>query len=244
MTRFSLLFVCATIVEVWSLRAGINPHTLAGLGATCPRLWPGSSSQMMAGFGAPRAKPKDKFGKKDFERQMRSYNKWYIEGYPPPNQMDVYVHAAGKPKFWFVGKVNARAEAFSEAPDFALAAVVQKRLVLEHAKLLQPLELGRSKALELWCAPPNSEMAVAQKQQALRPLDGLKPGVDGSPALSMADCGFLPEQYTAEDRNGFYVKLPPDGVPEAESKVKIMSPAEAAAGGYLDDQPRPNASPE
>ena len=186
---------------------------------------------LMAGFGAPRAAAKKKpFGKKDFEQQMKSYNSCYVQGYPPPNAVDVYVHAEGKERFWFVGKANARADATS---DYGLAVVVQKRHVLEHAKLLQPRELGVGKpTLELWCAPPNSEVKVAQRQQALRActleaerhpsallspliaiardwltlstmarrpmcagrLDGLKPGVDGLPALTLTDVGFLPEQ--------------------------------------------------
>ena len=97
----------------------------------------------MGGFGAPQPKaaaPKKPLNKKDFERQMNSYNALRIDGYPPPNVVDVYVHAPGKDKFWFVGKVAARAEA---TDDYGLAAVVQKRLVFEHAKLLQP-----SKTLE------------------------------------------------------------------------------------------------
>jgi len=197
---------------------------------------------LMAGFGAPRAAAKKKpFGKKDFEQQMKSYNSCYVQGYPPPNAVDVYVHAEGKERFWFVGKANARADATS---DYGLAVVVQKRHVLEHAKLLQPRELGVGKpTLELWCAPPNSEVKVAQRQQALRRLDGLKPGVDGLPSLTLTDVGFLPEQYDAESGKGFYVRLPPDGVPLGESEVKIMSPAQAAAGGYLDAPPAEDGAP-
>ena len=103
----------------------------------------------MGGFGAPQPKaaaPKKPLNKKDFERQMNSYNALRIDGYPPPNVVDVYVHAPGKDKFWFVGKVAARAEA---TDDYGLAAVVQKRLVFEHAKLLQPREIGLSKTLEV-----------------------------------------------------------------------------------------------
>lgn len=231
----------------------------------------------MGGFGAPQPKaaaPKKPLNKKDFERQMNSYNALRIDGYPPPNVVDVYVHAPGKDKFWFVGKVAARAEA---TDDYGLAAVVQKRLVFEHAKLLQPREIGLSKTLEvrganrmhayglriasgcafladnpcvlrvsrsirqLWCAPPNSEMKVAQRQQALRRLDGLRAGVDGTAPLTIDDCGFLPEQYTAEDQKGFYVRLPPDGVPREENRVQIMSPGQAAASGYLDKLPTKDA---
>ena len=59
--------------------------------------------------------------------------------------------------------------------------------------------------------------------------------------LVLEDCGFLPEQYTAEDKGGFYVRLPPDGVPESENVVKIMSPAQAAAGGLIGKEQLPSS---
>ena len=191
-----------------------------------------SSSSMMAGFGKPAGPKKKSFeGKKSFEKHMQQYEELRINGYPPPNVVDVYVHAKGAEKFWFVGKCCVRDGVVDEDGP-AMAAVKQKRLVFEHAKLLQPREMGglkgsKPKELELWCAAANSEVSVAQRQQGLRALDTLKP--DG--ALSMEDVGFLPEQYTAEDGKGFYVRLPPNGQPEGESKVKIVSPEEAAAGG-------------
>ena len=184
----------------------------------------------MAGFGAAKP-PKTKAfnGKKTFEEQMRRYTEHRVEGYPPLNVVDMYVHRPDSSKFWFVGKVAARSGA---TDDYALAAVVQKRLVLEHAKLLQPLDLGRSKTLEMWCAPANTEVSVAQKQQALRSLQGLKVPDAGVGALTLADVGFLPEQYDKENK-GFYVKLPNDGIPVEESKVKIVSPQEAEATGLI-----------
>ena len=102
------------------------------------------------------------------------------------------------------------------------------------------LRVSRS-VRQLWCAPPNSEMKVAQRQQALRRLDGLRAGVDGTAPLSIDECGFLPEQYSAEDQKGFYVRLPPDGVPREENRVQIMSPGQAAASGYLDELPTKGA---
>jgi len=186
---------------------------------------------MMAGsgFGAAKpSKPKGFEGKKTFERQMNAFHALREPGYPPPNQVDVYVHATGSDKFWFVGKCVTRT---GVVEDLGLSAVVQKRLVLEHAKLLQPRVLGSAKDLEVWTAPPNSEMRVAQRQQGLRPLAGLK----APPTLGMDECGFLPEQYTAEDREGFYVRLPADGQPDADSSVKVLSPEQAVAGGFLGD---------
>ena len=188
---------------------------------------------MMAGFGSAARKDKKKdgafMGKKTFEMHMRQYHAHLVPGYPPRNQVDVYVHAEGTDRFWFVGKACAKENGKVEDGP-ALAVLMQKRLVLEHAKLLQPRLLGMAKGqLELWCAPPNSEVAVAQKQQGLRRLDGMKkPAKD---ELSLEEVGFLPEQYTKEDGQGFYARLPPDGQPVGASSVKIISPQEAAAGG-------------
>lgn len=187
--------------------------------------------KMMAGFGKPIKQKKKSFeGKKTFEKQMESYTDLRIEGYPPPNVVDVYVHAEGAERFWFVGKSCSREGAAGEDGP-ALSVVKQKRLVLEHAKLLQPREFARTKAnLELWSAPPNSEVSVSQRQQGLRRLDELSKD-EALKSLEMSDVGFLPEQYTAEDGKGFYVRLPPDGQPDTASTVRIVSPEEAAAGG-------------
>lgn len=181
----------------------------------------------MAGFGKAAPQKKKSFeGKRTFEKHMVQYEELRVAGYPPPNVVDVYVHAQGDERFWFVGKACAQDGVVEDGP--ALSVVKQKRLVFEHAKLLQPRLLGKKGAvLELWCAPANTEVSVAQRQIPLRGLDGLKP----APELSMDNVGFLPEQYTAEDGKGFYVRLNPDGTPAEESKIKIVSPEEAAAGG-------------
>ena len=184
----------------------------------------------LAGFGkAPSKAPAKKAvksgsfdGKKTFEKQMRSWNAMHDDG-QQPDACDVYVRSERSEKFWFVGKSAGPRGACDDAA--ACSAVVQKRLVLEHAKLLQ-LELRMAPALELWCAPLNSEMRVAQKQQGLRRLDGLSGARD---ALSMDACGFLPEQNVkdnGEKETGFYVRLPPDGQPLEASEVKVVSPTE------------------
>lgn len=168
--QLALLLASAVVAD--GLRAGCLLH-----GPSARR----APTAQMAGFGATKTTAKRSFeGKKTFERQMRSYTKHRLDAYPPPNLVDVYVHGAGKPKFWFVGKSVARE---GSTDDYALSVVVQKRLVLEHAKLLQPRELGGASKLELWAAPPNSEISVAQHKQGLRPLDGLKAGPD----LTMED---------------------------------------------------------
>ena len=184
----------------------------------------------LAGFGKAAKKPSAKKaagsfdGKKSFEMQMRSWNTLHEDG-KKADEVDVYVRSAKSDKFWFVGKSAARAGACDDAA--AYSAVVQKRLCLEHAKLLK-LELRTAKTLQLWCAPGNTEMKVAQKMIGLRPLDGLKGARE---ALPLDECGFMPEQYekaNGEMEQGFYVRLPDDGQPAKGevSSVKVMSPEE------------------
>ena len=184
-------------------------------------------SIQMAGFGsAPSKKPTDPFkkpkeAKKLFEAAMRRFNE-HRGPRPFDNQVDVYVKADGErasDKFFFVGKAVAR---MGSTDDYAVSVLAQKRLVLEHAKLLQR-ELKAAKKLQLWVAPPNSEVRVAQRQVPLRSLADVK--FDAG-ALSPDDVGFAPEQYTAEDRDGFYVRLPPNGIPVTESDVRIVPPEE------------------
>ena len=117
----------------------------------------------------------------------------------------------------------ARAAANACEDAGACSALVQKRLVLEHSKLLQ-LSLKTAKDLQMWCAPGNTEMKVGQKLESLRPLDGIKGTRD---ALPMDVCGFEPEQYkkaNGEVEQGFYVRLDDNGQPKGESHVKVVPP--------------------
>ena len=84
---------------------------------------------------------------------------------------DVYVRAEGAERFWFVGKSVGSAEC-----DGPSAVLVQKRIILEHAKRLQR-ELAAARTLQLWTAPANTEVAVAQRKQPLTSLSGLRPSV-------------------------------------------------------------------
>ena len=192
----------------------------------------------MAGFGKAPSKPAAKKAvksfqsiKKTFEQQMRSWNALH----ETPQELDVcdvYVRSTTSNKFYFVGKSATRRDACDDAA--ARSAVLQKRLVLEHSKLLQ-LSLKTAKELQLWCAPANTEMRVAQKLQGLRALDGVR-GVRDD--LSMDAVGFLPEQYekaNGEVEQGFYVRLPDDGQPPegSGSAVKVMTPDEAMEMGAI-----------
>lgn len=189
---------------------------------------------MMAGFGGgatkkPAAKKGKKGGaaagssfqgQKTFEKQWKNYKE--LRAQDGSNQVDVFVRAEGNEKFWFVGKAVAREGLCDDAGQAVLA---QKRAILEHAKLLVgELRLAKT-PLQLWAAPPNSEMAVAQKQQALRRLDGLpKP----DQPLTLTECGFEPEQYL-DPAQGFYVRLGDDGAPTSGPiHPKIVSAEELA----------------
>ena len=188
----------------------------------------------MAGFGGGATKkPAAKKGKKgsgasagSFQGQKTFMAQWEnykeLRAKDSSNQVDVFVRAEATDKFWFVGKAVARE---GTCDDAGLAVLAQKRAVLEHAKLLVgELKLART-PLQLWAAPPNSEMAVAQKQQPLRPLDGLPKPAE---PLTLADCGFEPEQYL-DPAQGLYVRLGDDGAPTSGPvEAKIVSAQELA----------------
>ena len=96
-------------------------------------------------------------------------------GSPEPNVCDVYVHAVGSDRLWWVGKSCARG-GVGGVDGAALAVVLQKQLVLENAKILQPLELGQAEELEVWCAPLGGELTSAQrKEDGMHPLTTLRP---------------------------------------------------------------------
>ena len=111
--------------------------------------------------------------------------------------------AGGYGALWLVTALSRPLGAFPTTPDAALAMVAQKRLVLEHAKALVR-ELAMTTApLQMWVAPANTEMRVAQKFEGLRRVDQLKRG-----ALSVDDCGYDPETWT-DPKLGFKVRLDP-----------------------------------
>ena len=201
------------------------------------------------GGGAAVRKPGSQVSpKKRIERAMRAYAALRGEKGAADRAVDVYVKGVGPLvgssgglcRFWYVGKAvgcagsdGAQAEA-QEGFDGAASVLAQKRLILEHAKLLQR-ELKEAAALELWWAPPNTEVAVARRQQQLHGMEGLR--LSEAQRSSPDDCcGFSPEVYTAEDRKGFYVKLPADGVPldGSEVQTRFVTPEEATSELGLD----------
>ena len=190
------------------------------LGSLCsaPTSRPGSPLLMAKGFGAPKksgggfgapkkaaAAKKSKRpegnllfeGQKTFDKHFELF-KSLQDPEDRSNMVDCYVRAEGNDKFWFVGKAVAKA---GSCDDAALAMVAQKRLVLEHAKALVRELAMTTESLQMWVAPPNTEMRVAQKMEGLRRIDQLKRG-----DLSVEDCGYDPETWT-DPKLGFKVRL-------------------------------------
>ena len=204
------MLLAAFLSSGWTLSPRVGSHCCAPTSRHCGPL------QMAKGFGAPKkgggfgaskkAAAKSKRpegnlvfeGQKTFDKHLKLF-KSLEDPEDRSNMCDCYVRAEGNDKFWFVGKAVAKA---GSCDDAALAMVAQKRLVLEHAKALVR-ELAMTTApLQMWVAPANTEMRVAQKYEGLRRVDQLKRG-----ALSADDCGYDPEHWT-DPRLGFKVRLP------------------------------------
>ena len=194
------MLLAAFLSSGWTLSPRVGSHCCAPTSRHCGPL------QMAKGFGAPKkAAAKSKRpegnlvfeGQKTFDKHLKLF-KSLEDPEDRSNMCDCYVRAEGNDKFWFVGKAVAKA---GSCDDAALAMVAQKRLVLEHAKALVR-ELAMTTApLQMWVAPANTEMRVAQKYEGLRRVDQLKRG-----ALSADDCGYEPEHWT-DPKLGFKVRL-------------------------------------
>ena len=218
------MLLAAFLSSGWTLSPRVGSHCCAPTSRHCGPL------QMAKGFGAPKKSssgfgaPKKAAAKSDLKRRFDKHLKLFKSLEDPQdrsNMCDCYVRAEGNDKFWFVGKAVAKA---GSCDDAALAMVAQKRLVLEHAKALVR-ELAMTTApLQMWVAPANTEMRVAQKYEGLRRVDQLKRG-----ALSADDCGYEPEHWT-DPRLGFKVRLGDDGQP-----VGGPTPAKIVAAEELQD---------
>jgi len=165
----------------------------------------------MAGFGAKKVvkKPvKPKYnGKETVLAHMKTYDA-LARTTPATNQVDVYVRSSKSNKFWYVGKSLAQ-DGICNAAE---SVVLQKRVILEHGKLLQR-ELELAKELQLWTAPRNTEIKVAERRQPLTSLEGVRVSKELiAQALDGPKVGFEPEQYQ-DPSVGFYVRLQDDGTP-------------------------------
>jgi hypothetical protein len=158
-------------------------------------------------------------------KHMEQFEMLRVHGMPDPNVCDVYVHAVGSQKFWFVGQSCVRDGVGGEDGP-VLSVIRQKQLILEHAKALQPSELEKADQVEVWCAPLFAELASTQgRVHSLADIDtdqrmvqrmassGDGSGEEAGAALAMVDVGFLPAEKHAvvDDGSGYCVRLRPDG---------------------------------
>ena len=139
---------------------------------------------------------------------------------------DVYVRSPlnSTSTFWFVGKVAYEPRAIVALPEKqtsvdagVLACIAQKRLILEYSMHhLRPQNLGGTyaSALEIWLAPADSEMDVAQNKVTLRPVIGSARTT--LPEHFKADSvGYNPEIYVGDEitQGGLRVQRDEHGEP-------------------------------
>lgn len=132
---------------------------------------------------------------------------------------DVYLRSPldSATTFWFVGKV-----AF--APDVATAqtaCIAYKRLILEYSQQeLRPQNFGgrNAPALELWLAPPDSEMDVVRNSVILEAVKGKAKDLLADD-FDMEQVGYNPEIYMGDERakGGLRVELDEQGRPTKEA---------------------------
>lgn len=112
---------------------------------------------------------------------------------------DVYVRSPldSPTRFWFVGKVAYE----SEAATVEAACLSQKRIILEYAQQeLRPQNMGGryASALEVWTAPPDSEMDIVRNLYNLTKVEG---NVNDLPDdFTVNTVGYNPEIYVGDER--------------------------------------------
>ena len=152
-----------------------------------------------------------------FDRIRKEHGKEYSN--------DVYVRSPlnSTSTFWFVGKVAYEPaiiltqEGNNTIDAGVLACISQKRLILEYSMHhLRPQNMGGvySSALEIWLAPADSEMDVAQNKVTLRPVVGSARNT--LPEHFKADSvGYNPEIYVGDEiaQGGLRVQRDEHGKP-------------------------------
>lgn len=133
-----------------------------------------------------------------------------------PVACDLYARLESTPTFWFCGKlIHDTGMQFTEALSIELPVVV------EYAKALRPQELGSpmaariSSEVQIWFAPANSEMDVAQNKVTLMrftplPIDQYSHILVSSGIEDLI--GFQPEIYQGGEI-GFRVNRDDSGAP-------------------------------
>jgi hypothetical protein len=127
---------------------------------------------------------------------------------------DVYVRSPlnSPTTFWFVGKVAFE----NDTIGGVVACLSQKRLILEYSMHhLRPQNLGGkyTSTLELWLAPPDSEMDVAQNKVTLQRVVGS--AADLPEQFNVATVGYNPEIYVGDEvtQGGLRVERDEQGRP-------------------------------
>jgi len=156
-------------------------------------------------------------------KRCESFEKLKEVGHPVA--CDLYARLGGTTTFWFCGKlIHDPGMQFSEAMSIELPVIV------EYAKALRPQELGSpmsakiSTDMQIWHAPANSEMDVAQNKVTLNRFVPLLIE-DYSHILvssSIEDLiGYQPEIYQGGEK-GFRVQRGDNGEPlKAPFEVKF-----------------------
>jgi hypothetical protein len=129
---------------------------------------------------------------------------------------DLYARLGGTPTFWFIGKLIH--DPGLQLPE---ALSIEHPVLVEYAKALRPKELGSPAAVkistdvQLWFAPGNTEMDVAQNKVTLKRVTPL-PLEQYSHVLSSPGAedfvGFQPEIYQGGEE-GFRVARNDNGEP-------------------------------
>jgi hypothetical protein len=138
---------------------------------------------------------------------------------------DVYIRSPlnSTTTFWFVGKVAFEHDCGSLDDEFyggVVACLSQKRLILEYSMHhLRPQNLGGKFAstLELWLAPPDSEMDVAQNKVSLQRVMGSASDLPTN--FNVAFVGYNPEIYIGDEttQGGLRVQRDEQGHPTKPS---------------------------
>ena len=128
---------------------------------------------------------------------------------------DLYVRSPlnNEKIFWFVGKLICDPKSSISVEEAALA---QKRLILDYAKLkLRPNNFGGkySKSLEIWLAPGDSEMDTVQNKVSLVKVTGSSSDLPEN--LDRDSMGYNPEIYVGEEieKGGLRVERDENGDP-------------------------------
>jgi hypothetical protein len=117
---------------------------------------------------------------------------------------DIYVRSPldSLTTYWFVGKVAFDITTTPTATTVEQACHCQKRIILEYAQHeLRPRNMGGklATALEIWWAPPDSEMDIVRNLHVLTKISGN--AVDYLPNDFRVDyVGYNPEIYVGEER--------------------------------------------